>query len=279
MGGEVRTYAFSLGFLFREKEVMSTAFVTLCDKSYYEKARRTIEELKTNGGWKGDIVLIAVDFNPDLIDGVEIRHVSHLNTDKLFEQWDVYPLTPMSDNRHRGKVYQWDKLQVFTSSFQRWDRIVFIDAGTRIFDSVQPLLDLPWHGQILAPDDSDPYDNGNRFETQLELSANPPVAERFFEEFPGDCLRRNYFLNCIFLFDTALIDRLPNLEDMMNRYPIFRCNEMGLMNLVFTIQLNCWTPFPQRVGDKYLFAWCESNYKENSDWRMFHFIKYSVTHP
>jgi hypothetical protein len=258
---------------------MSTVFVTLSDASYFSKAQRTIEELKVNGEWKGDIVLLAVDFIPDPIDGVEIRQVSHLNTDRLFEQWKTYPLTPMDDNRHYGKVYQWDKLQVFSSYFKRWERVVFLDAGIRVFHSVTPLLELEWRGRVLAPDDSDPYDNGNRFGAQLEVSANPPVAELFSREFPKECLSQRYFLNCIFVFDTALIDRLPNLEDMMNRYPIFRCNEMGLMNLVFTVQLGCWTPFLQRVNDKYLFGWCELNYREHPNWRQFHFIKYSVTHP
>lgn len=258
---------------------MSTVFVTLTDSSYFPKARRTLDELRTNGKWTGDTVLLAVDWTPDPIEGVEIRRISHVSTDRLFAQWAVHPLTPMDDNRHAGKVYQWDKLQVFDSFFRRWDRVVFLDAGLRVFGPVQPLLDLPWQGRILAPDDADPYDNGNRFASQVELAANPPVAAAFLRAYSPDCLSRRYFLNCLFVVDTALYDRLPDLWALMDAYPIFRCNEMGLMNLVFTIQLGVWTALPQRAGARYLFGWSEGNYRERPSWSAFHFIKYSTTHP
>ena len=142
---------------------MSTVFVTLCDQSYFSKAQRTIRELQVHGKWAGDIVLLTVGFKPSPFRGVRIREITHLNTDPLLEQWKDHPIQPMPDNRHYGKIYQWDKLQVFTPYFKQWDRVVFLDAGLRIFDVVHPLLDLAWQGKMLAPDDADPYDNGSRF--------------------------------------------------------------------------------------------------------------------
>lgn len=257
----------------------STAFVTLCDSSYYPRAKKTIDELRSAGGWNGVVVLIAVDFDPD-ISNVIVYKTTHINTDGLLESFRNHPIQSMPDNRHFAKLYQWDKLQVFKPYFRQWDRIVFVDAGLRIFDSVQPLLDLPWKGKMLGPDDSDPYDNGNRFHTQLDLTANPEARERIFSEFPTNILKRNYFNNCIFVFDTELTYRtsFAEMEDYMNRFPILMCNETGLMNLVFTFKLNCWVPFPQTTpGGKYLFAWAENNYREGPDWTRFHFIKYSLT--
>ena len=66
-------------------------------------------------------------------------------------------------------------------------------------------------------------------------------------------------------------------ETYMNTYPITQCNEMTIMNLIFTYKLNCWKPFPQIVGSKYLFGWNEKNYKGYPKWDHFHFIKYSAT--
>ena len=261
---------------------MSTGFVTLTDKSYQSKAMRTIRELQVHGKWDGDIVLIAVDFIPDPIRGVRIYPVSHINTDTLLEQFREHPIKAMPDNRHFGKLYQWDKLQVFTNYFRQWERVVFIDAGLRVFDEVRPLLDLPWKGRLLAPDDSDPYDNGSRFGRQLDLVANPEVTNKLFEEYSRSICDLHYFNNPIFVFDTALIGTkvtFAELEETMNKFPIFMCNEMSLMNLIFTCKLGVWSPFPQRVGKKYLFAWAENNYKEGPDWGDFHFIKYSLTHP
>lgn len=257
---------------------MLTAFVTLCDQTYFPKALQTIRELRESGKWTGDIVLITVDFEPK-IPGVIVYKTSHINTDGLLESFRKHPLRPMPDNRHFGKLYQWDKLQVFKPFFRQWERVVFLDAGIRVFDSVQALLDLEWKGRFLAPDDSDPYDNGNRFAVQLDMIANPEVTTQLLEEYSQEILDKHYFLNCIFVFDTALLDKISyqEMEDAMNKYPICMCNEMGIMNLIFCYKLDAWVPFPQRVGDKYLFGWCERNYREQPDWRSFHFIKYSVT--
>ena len=258
---------------------MTTVFVTLCDQSYSSKAYRTIQELKTNGQWNGDIVLIAVDYSPDPIPGVTIWNTSHIDTSNLVAQLHQHPLKPMDDNRHFAKLYQWDKLQVFKPYFQQWERVVFLDAGIRVFDSVQPLLDLDWRGKFLAPDDSDPYDNGVRFRVQLDLNANPEILPKLFQEYPESILDEHYFLNCMFLYDTALLHQVSfeEMEYAMNRYPICMCNEMGIMNLFMTFKLRVWEPLPQKAQDKYLFGWSERNYRENPTWKNFHFIKYSFT--
>jgi hypothetical protein len=199
------------------------------------------------------------------------------------EQYKAHPLKEQDDGRILGKLFQWDKFAVFSPFFQRWKRIVFLDAGIHIFASVEPLLRLEYEGKILAPDDSDPYDNGRRFNCQLELETNPGATDALFQEYPRSILEERYFLNCIFVFDTALISHVPidELVATMNKYPICRCNEMTIMNLLFTMKERCWKPFPQTVvteeGEKYLFGWSERNYRETPSWNRFHFMKYPVT--
>lgn len=256
-----------------------TAVVTLCDESYFPKAKRTIQEVREKGGWAGDIVLLAIDFAPEPIPGVQVMCLSHIDTSYLVEQLREHPIRPMDDNRHLGKLYQWDKLQVFRSNMKAWKRIIFLDAGIRVFQSIEPLLNIPWRGSFLAPDDSDPYDNGRRFNIQLDLSANPDAAKQLTDRFPSSILTRPYFLNCMFVFDTALLDQVSfdDLVQAMNDYPICMCNEMGILNLMFTFKLGVWKPFPQRVGNRYLFGWSESNYRESPNASNFHFMKYSFT--
>ena len=260
-----------------------TVFVTLTDTSYFSKAKRTIEELRVKGGWDGDIVLLTVDFRlHDPIEGVICKEIHHIDHQPLFDIWQKNPIRKMDDNRHHGKVYQWDKLQVFDEFFTNWDRVVFLDAGMRICDSVQPLLHLDYKNSFLAPDDSDPYDNGNRLKCQFDWDANPPVTEKLLNTFKIDLLQMKYFLNCIFVFDTKLISDFKPKETMLQwiyEYPICLCNEMGIMNLFFTVQNKVWKPFPQRTSDnsKYLFGWSEYNYKEKPDWKQFCFLKYPCT--
>lgn len=261
----------------------STVFVSLTDKGYSPKALRTLDELRSKGEWTGDIVLICVDF--DLPEeniqrlNLIVRRVSHINHIPLWETWTNFPLPPMADNRHYAKVTQWDKLEVFSDYFKRWDRVLFLDAGIRVLDKVEHLLEVPWEGRFLAPDDSDPYDNGNRLKCQIHLDANPNAKKEFIEEFGTSLLNRKYFLNCIFVYDTRLLNARPVYETMLNlmyKYPIMACNEMGIMNLFFR---DVWVPFPQRVTDssKYLFGWSELNYREKPTWKQFCFLKYPST--
>ena len=258
-----------------------TAFVTLCDRAYFPKALRTIEDLRTNGQWQGDLLLVAVDFEPSVETltpfRVLVKRVEHLKTDDLVRALKETPIKAMADGRHFGKLTQWDKLQVFHPFFKAWKRICFLDAGLRVFHAVAPLLELPFENAILAPDDSDPYDNGNRLGCQLDLTANPPVAHALLTAFGNDLASERYFLNCIFVFDTALIDvcSQDDLVAAMNTYPISLTNEMGIMNLLFTIKHKVWKPFPQRTASgKYLFGWCELNYRERPPATEFHFLKY-----
>lgn len=255
---------------------MSTAFVTLCDAAYFPRAYRTLQELRTYGEWTGDVVLIAVDFTPPQIPDVLVWTVGHIPTEGLVADLKAYPIQPQADNRHFGKLYQWDKLYVFHECFRRWDRIVFLDAGLRVAGPVQPLLDLEWRGKFLAPNDAGPFDNGNRFACQVDLNGKPEAVARFKSDFP-DCLDKMYFLNCMFVYDTALLDQcsMDDLVALMNAFPICMCNEMGILNLMFTFKLGVWAPFPVRVGSRYLFGWNESDFPNTPSWRSFYFLKYS----
>ena len=265
---------------------MTTVFVTLTDQTYFSKALMTLQDLRGRGKWKGDMVLLTVGFDAEpssVPQGCTLRRIEHIDHEPLFRVWDKYPLTPMADNRHRGKVYQWDKLQVFTEFFTQWERVVFLDAGLRVFDSVDSLLELPWKGKLLAPDDADPYDNGNRLVCQFDWKANPEASAKLLRDFGVGLQSKRYFLNCIFLFDTALLKLRPYevMKAWMVEYPICCCNEMGIMNLFFTVHHSCWEAFPQRVEskEKYLFGWNEANYRERPNWEQFVFMKYPYTVP
>ena len=226
-------------------------------------------------------MLVAVDFNPEPMPGVEIYSVSHIPPDNLIAEHTAHPIYVDAENdlRHFRKLYQWDKLQVFKPFFRRWERVVFLDAGHRVLNPVHPLLDLEWRGKFIAPDDSDLNDNGKRFRRQMDFNSNPDVTERLFSEYPKSILDERYFLNCMFMYDTDLLDRtsFEELETAMNRFPIAYSNEMAIMNLIFTFKLRVWQPLPMKMDNgMFLFGWCEYNYP-GTHYSQFHFIKYSVT--
>ena len=224
--------------------------------------------------------MIAVDFEPQPAYDCNVLAVAHIDTSAILKAYAKHPIHS-GDDRHIKKLYQWDKFFVFSDYFRKWKRVVFLDAGMRVLDTVQPLLDIPYEGKFLAPDDSDPYDNGRRFHIQFDFNADPDTTVRLFTDYPADVFHKKYFLNCIFVYDTSILDvvTMDDLFHAMNDYPIAKCNEMTIMNLIVAMKHKLWVPFPQTVGTKYLFGWNEGNYNGHVEWSMFHFIKYSSKAP
>ena len=137
-------------------------------------------------------------------------------------------------------------------------------------------------GVIMAPDDSAPYDTEKRFGAIIETDRNIEVVNKLFEEYSPTILNERFFLNCIWMYDTSLLERvkLQELIDTMNKYPICRCNEMTIMNLLFTFKYKVWRPFPDFTeSGKRLFTWTENdrNYDKDLTWKDYCFIKYPNT--
>ena len=257
---------------------MDTVFVSLCDLNYYHRAKRTIQDLRTVGNWQGDLVLITIDFSLDEFAQeyrITEKSFPHVPIDELKEIWKTFPIRPMADDRHVTKLCQFNKLHVFDLYFKQWKRVVFLDAGMRVLDNVNHLLEIDCSGKIVAPDDSTPYDNGNRFETQIDFEANPGINLNEF----GDIKKSNYFMNCIWMYDTSILDICNSAELIagITKYPICLTNEMALMNLYLHFKYNLWQEMPERINDKYLYGWCELNYRERPDYHQFYFLKYPLT--
>lgn len=266
-----------------DSEPNHTACITLTDPPYCQKAIKTIQELRGPGRWKGPVVLLAVNLTlpQTLIDryAIHVHPIERISTDKLVESLKAHPIRPMPDNRHFGKLTQWTKFRVFDQWLRMYKRVVFFDAGIRIFDTIEPLLAIPWRRRFVAPDDCGLYDNGNRFHCQLDLHANPPVRDALLTRFGSDILDKHYFLNCLWIYDTDLLSSLSvaDLEDAMNMYPICLCNEMVILNLFFTFALKVWSPMPFRVcqGGKILFGWTDRSQCGGASWKDYHIVKYA----
>jgi hypothetical protein len=263
-----------------------TVVVTLSDAGFFNRVKRTIIDIRTRGEWTGDLVLITVGFNPNrnFLDFYNViqRRVDHIDTDNLLEQYKKYPLKTVDDNRHILKLTQWDKFYVFDEWFQQWDKVIFFDAGLRVFDKISILDELDCTNTLLAPDDAPSYDTKKRFKLMFELSANPEVTNSLYQEYSADILDERYFLNCIWVYDTNLIKKcgMKDLIEAMNKFPICRCNEMTIMNLLFTMRHRAWRPFPEFAKNgKRLFGWIENDrdYGPHKTWRDFCFMKYPYT--
>jgi hypothetical protein len=270
---------------------MTTVFVVLCNELYFEKAQRTIKDVRTVGNWKGDLVLMTVDFDCDYDKSrfineykVETHRVSSVCTEKLRETWKMFPLKVAADERHTKKLCQFTKLRVFDHFFSRWERVVYLDAGLRVVDDVKYLLELDWKGKFLAPIDALPLPNDRfKFGPQLDTESNPSITQKVFDDFGKDILDSTYFMNCLWVYDTSLLS-ICDSEQMikgMDEYPICMTNEMALMNLFLHFKHRLWHEMPEKIDtlyfSKYLYGWSEVNYVGKPSYHSFCFLKYPYT--
>jgi hypothetical protein len=262
--------------------------VLVTDHNYFYKARRTIIDVRTRGNWKGDIVLITVDYNAsnDFLTFYNVTSfpVQHIDTSYLLAQYQQCPIRPTDDDRQYLKLVQWDKFYVFHTFFRKWKKVIYLDAGLRVLDDICYLDEIPCYHTLLAPDDAAPNDHVKRFGGIIEIDKNEAAVSRLFQKYNPGILYERYFLNCVWIYDTSLITDylLDDLILEMNQFPICRCNEMTIMNLIFTFQRRVWKPFPEFTSSgKRLFGWTENDVGRGGNgelsWKDYCLIKYPYT--
>jgi hypothetical protein len=112
--------------------------------------------------------------------------------------------------------------------------------------------------------------------------ATDPILTAMQEEYGDGFMEAEYFCNCIWVYNTAILLDYPIKDEMIQaaiKYPIWVSNEMGTMNAVLNVKYGLWLQMPSRnKGGKYLYAWSEPTLKErHTTWRDYCYIKYAAT--
>ena len=187
---------------------------------------------------------------------------------------------PEGDSRILNKLTQWEKFHVFDQFFSKWNRVIYLDAGLRVLDSVKYLLELEYKGLFLCPDENETEEKQlrNVFNSQISKK-DLLLREKLINEYGEFILNENNFLNCIWIYDTNILQTIKKQEliNVFNDYPLFLTNEMGVMNLIIAMKYKLWKPFPKVASNgKYLFDWCELN-RQGTFWNNYCLIKYPVS--
>ena len=258
-----------------------TVFTLVTDLNYFNKAKRTIIDLRSKGNWNGAIVLVTTDFdlNANFKDFYNVTEKKFPQIDKSILLFKIGEsgFVDTTDKREINKLLQWEKLHVFDDYFSKWSRVVFLDAGLRLLDDVKYLLEIDYKNKILAPKDGK-IDYDQAFNCQLSYD-KPELIDSLKSEFGEKILTSNYMLNCMWIYDTNILKICDKnqLIEAMNKYTFCKTNEMGIMNILFTFKYNLWERLPIKASNgKILFDWCELN-NSNTNWRDYCYIKYPVT--
>ena len=258
-----------------------TVFALVTDLNYFNKAKRTIIDLRSKGNWKGCIVLITLDFdlNENFKTFYNITEAKFPTIDKseLLRKIGSAGFTNNPDKRELNKLNQWEKLHIFDDYFLKWCRVIFLDAGLRVLDDVKYLLELEYKDRILAPKDGKLYED-QEFDCQISYD-NLELIQTFKTEFGEEIVKSNYMLNCIWIYDTNILKLCDKhqLIEAMNKYTFCKNNEMVIMNIMFHFKYHLWERFPIMASNgKILFDWSELN-NPNTTWNDYCFIKYPAT--
>jgi hypothetical protein len=261
----------------------NTIFVLITDEKYFYKAKVTINDLRTLGNWRNNIILITIDF--DLEDDYKLyNNITELKFPLIDKSLLLNKIGSNgfsnSDKREINKLNQWEKLHIFDDYFLKWNRVVFLDAGLRVLDDVKYLLELDYKNRLLAPNDASPNFNADQnFKNQLSWD-NLDLIELVKNDFGEAIFDSQHMLNCIWVYDTNILKICNKLQliEAMNKYTLCKTNEMGIMNLLFHFKYNLWREFPLKASSgKYLFEWCELNHSFHTTWKDYCFIKYPIS--
>jgi len=267
---------------------MNTVVVVLSDLNYIEKANETVKEIRNpkRGDWKKDIVFISVDFDldPSFIE-------KYFIIEKKFPRVDISELQKKllnkgysnSDGREFDKTVQWEKIHVFDEYFKSWDKVIYFDVGFSIYDKIEYLEDIDCKNTFVAPNDCGYHndrDGKDKNKLLLELfdtKTHEEDFERFVKENDINDLKKEYFCNCMFMFDTKILDKIKKTEIIYytNRYALWLFNEMTIMNFFIITKYNIYKELPSRnKNNKYLYAWCEYDL-QNTTFYDYCYVKYS----
>ena len=104
--------------------------VTLADNNYIENAKQLFSSVYHNSGWKGDYMLLVYEVPEKKLDwfrdkGIIVKRCPKIAKRRVWKNY--FPNSVLS------------KFYLFTSYFQKWDRVIFLDGDIIVRSSLNKL--------------------------------------------------------------------------------------------------------------------------------------------
>lgn len=219
------------------------AFV--CNFRYLDKFFETCNALIYVGEYSGPIVLlVGNDINIRALNALPFftKHPQILirqEPDIVFSDQATKTIhsTNAKCDKFGYKLFQYHKFYLFTPYFKQWDHVLYVDCGTKIYDSIAPILACAVPGTLVAHSDAYPT-----YKWKLK--------DQFVESIDYN---RDYFQTTIMLYSTEIIEKdvrqplktFNTLCSLTEQHPDCKTNDQGIINLAF---IDHWTQMP--LGDE-----------------------------
>lgn len=242
---------------------------------YKTNTFRTIEELRTVGQYKDDIVLMygddmieifesapVTDFKNQLTKfDVGLKYFPTIDRTKFTDMFKIKPFVE-GDKREITKTFQFHKFHLFNEYFKKWDKIFYIDVGMYIFKPIDKMLNIDCKNKLLAHSDAYPYYK-TKLNSQFESKAYPEIYQKLKSNYK---LNIDFFQSGILMFDTNIIksNTFDELIKLSEEYFISKTNEQGILNLYFNSKLKIWTQIQIKDDETYYYdMWERPKHKKN----------------
>jgi hypothetical protein len=211
---------------------------------------RFINQVRSEGGYKGDIVILTSKYTPTfLIKLSNKKNVKYLKfkrikfdrkTDKSLKEIN----TLGQPNRHIHKNFQWHKLHLFDPILKKWDYIFYIDINMTIHKNINPIFKIKPMGCLFANRD---YSDGEHWDLEGQFDNTHKDFLNLKKSY--DLSIKNYFQTGMIFYDTQIIETETKEEiiKLVKKYPYTRTNEQAIMNLFFIFEKGLFKELPGEV--------------------------------
>jgi lipopolysaccharide biosynthesis glycosyltransferase len=264
---------------------MKEVIVLMCNAPQIDRAAKTIHQIRNHGQYHGDIVLFFDEDLPRLEPNKLEFYKEKYNL--ILKQFPTINISKYVDTLSKGKnewgypahckLFTIHKFYLFDVYFKGWDKVFYIDAGMRIYNDLNRILELDCSGTLFAHSNSYPCNYFKwKLNHQFNLNNEPEIVKKLYENFDMNII--DNFQSGVLLYDTKIIEdnTVQTLIDLMNEYPISKGPDQGYMNLYFICMRNLWKPLP--IMDKKGFLY---DYHERFDYKCNDYVmlKYPTTDP
>ena len=221
----------------------NTAVCFVADFKYlYKNFSRIYNQLRTNGKYRDDIVIITNFFSPTFLindirkkNGVSVLRFKKIKYDKKTEK-SLKNLN-VSQNRHINKNFQWNKLHIFNKKIKKWKYILYLDINLSIQYDINPILNITPNNKFFARADGFPE---YKWKLSSQFDKSKEDYKKLCQDF--DLGITDYFQTGLMYFDTAIVKNstFKEIISLVKKYPISTTNEQGILNLYFL--LNKYNP-------------------------------------
>ena len=142
---------------------------------------------------------------------------------------------------------------------KNWDYVFYLDINMYIHSDINPILEL-------TPDDcfmarADTYPNYDR-DLNTQFDQTHPLYLELEKNY--DLSVSDYFQTGVMYFDTRIISdqTKDQIISLVNKYPITKTNEQGILNLYYYLQEKKYRELPSKIGSyTTYFYWKLTNEK------------------